>query len=670
MAAVPDSTAASLIPGRQRPWLRDCGLIAVLMVTFAAFAYAIIVAGGDPFSVVTPRPALPWVPFGIAAGAIYFRGADRWPGVFVGGLGVHLLLTHAPWISLLVQPLALTVGALLVRRLLRAWRFNPFLENWKDPLLLWAAAGISASVVMVLSMAGGYASARFTPGRVNPQLMQAILGAKGQPEFLSMLPTGLRWWANWTAGVALVVPVFHGLDSATWRAIRGRLGELLALTAALTAWAIVAFMPLPLFVLVLLGTVALVIVMWAAVRFGAALAMFAIVAFALIESAAFVLGRGPLAGRPEEAILFEWAFVSTIAILAMVLIALLAERDEATRRHTAAETRYRALFESTPRPLWVYEPTGLQVLIANEAAIRLYGYSREEFTTLRATDLEAGTARPGAASRHGFTPLGDGERLHRTASGEVIAVELHSEPIEVDGRTVRLVFGEDVTDRNRTRRAALDAADRTKRQLGRELHDGLGQELVALVMHVRSEIRRLQRGEAGDVAELEFMEAVSLRALASCRNVARGLSALAETDGDLCRALRDLPGMFPHDGAPVITVAVVNDHLLALPIAARDHVYRIAQEALTNAIKHAQAQRIRIHLEVAAEVVVLTIEDDGTGLSPASTLTSGVGLASIRHRASAISARLRVSGRPGGGTELRLECPQPAARLAASVGDP
>jgi PAS domain S-box-containing protein len=312
----------------------------------------------------------------------------------------------------------------------------------------------------------------------------------------------------------------------------------------------------------------------------------------------------------------------------------------------------------------VYSPGNLRILIANEAALRLYGYTRKEFVTLRTTDLETGAESPAPPGRHPAGSFADGEHQHRTANGGVVSVDLHSEPIEVDGQAARLVFAEDVTERNRLRRAALDAADRATRQLGRELHDGLGQEIVALVMQIRNEVERLQRGESADVEALRLMEVVSLRALASCRNVARGLSALSETDGDLCRALRELPALFPHDGPPAITVTVTTARQLRLPIATRDHIYRITQEALTNAVKHAKAQGVDIHLEVGDSLVVLTVRDDGIGFSAESPTSGGVGLASMRHRADAIGGKLRFASTPGRGTEVRLECPQPSPEPA------
>jgi signal transduction histidine kinase len=79
---------------------------------------------------------------------------------------------------------------------------------------------------------------------------------------------------------------------------------------------------------------------------------------------------------------------------------------------------------------------------------------------------------------------------------------------------------------------------------------------------------------------------------------------------------------------------------------------------LTNVIKHTAATRIDLRLVVTPANVVLTVRDNGVGLPPVAARGSGLGFASMRHRASAIGARLSVTSPRGGGTEVRLECPQ------------
>ncbi len=505
--------------------------------------------------------------------------------------------------------------------------------------------------------------------RAGHGMVRDLLGNGGRPIFhWPLLAFAACWVANWTSGVALVIPTLRLLDRATWQELRHRSRQLCIIALILVCWATTAFLPLPWITSLPLFLVALTTVTWSAMRFGAAVASLIPLLFALIESAAFIAGRGPLQARPADAIWVLWTFILVISLLGMLITSLLAERDAAYRRQAASEMRYRTLFESSPRPLWVYDPATLRILMVNEAAMRLYGYTFEEFTGLRLSVLDAQAEPSTTAPQRVSIELDEGEHKHRTRSGAVIEVELHAEPIELDGRWARLVFSDDVTDRNRLRGALLEAADRAERQLGRELHDGLGQDLVALALIARAETDRIKKGGTPELKTLSLIESVALRAIANCRGIARGLSALAETGGDLYGAFRRLPDRFRHHGPPAIVVAIEGSTALTIPEVAQDHIYRIVQEAITNAVKHADARQIDVVLRTTPNSIRLTVRDDGCGLPQDYARRGGLGWASMRHRASAIGARLYVANPKGGGTEVRLEYEHIAASRENSPG--
>lgn len=635
--------------------------LAGCMVVIAAVASVLVRAAGAQYPLDATRVPMPWVPLGIAVGVLYLRGRDRWPGVLAGVIGTGLVVGGVPPAATILQGLSVTVFALGIRTLLRVWRVNPALERWQDPLLLWLAAAIGATAMGCVASTAVLAVAGFQVDRAGHGMARALLDANGHPIYRwPLLVFAACWSANWTSGIALVIPALRLLKGATWKTLRGRFREMLAMTLILAGWAVAAFMPLPWFASLPLCLVALILVSWSAMRFGAAVASLIPLALALIESAAFIAGRGPLQARPQDAIWAVWTFILIISLLGMLITSLLAERDAAYRRQAVSETRYRVLFESSPRPLWLYDPSNLRILMVNEAAVRLYGYSREEFRGVGVRDLEARDAST-STGPIGLAPDPDeGEHRHRTRGGAIIEVELHSELIEFDGRPARLVFSDDLTDRNRLRGALLDAADHAERQLGRELHDGLGQDLVALSLIARAETDRVSKGGAPELKTLELIESVALRAVENCRGIACGLSALTETGGDLYAALRRLPDRFRHEAPPVITVTVEDGAPLALPEGAQDHIFRIAQEALTNALKHSGARRIDVFLRVTEAAIKLMVRDDGIGLLPSSARNGGLGRASMRHRASAIGALLSVWSATGSGTEVRLDCPQHA----------
>jgi PAS domain S-box-containing protein len=638
---------------------RDCVATAAGMLAFAAIWSVLVHAAGKPDAIDASRVPVPWAPLGFAVGVLVFRGVDRWPGAFVGTIATATLVASFPLPAALVQATSATLCALGIRALLRIWRVNLALDRWHDPLLLWLAAACGAAVLASVATTVVLIAAGLQPQRLGPGVARAMIDARGLPIMSApLLRLGACWWANWTSGVALVVPALRLLNRANWPALGHRLRELAVIALCLAAWGVGDFAPLPWVACLPLSIFALVLVTWSAIRFGGSFAALIPLALALISSAAFIADRGPLHGQPDEAILFVWTFITLVSVLGMLITSLLAERDAAARRQAASEARYRALFELNPQPLWVHDPRTLRILMVNEAAVHHYGYTREEFGGLRVTDLEAHDVpelKPGGAAEAAF----DGrEHLCRTRDGTLINVELRAEPIEFDGRLLALVFSYDVTDRNRLRSAYLDASDLAARRLGHELHDGLGQELVALSLMTSAERTRVGRGEAPGIDTLDEIDEVAQRAVIACRTIAHGLSALAETGGHLPGALQRLVERFRGDGVSAISFVIENEAALALSQAARDHVYRIAQEALANVVKHARATHVDLRLVVTPANVVLTVRDDGVGLSLVSENGMGLGLVSMRHRAAAIGARLTVTSLPGGGTEVRLDCPQ------------
>jgi PAS domain S-box-containing protein len=645
-------------------WLWDSLALMGCMVAIATVSSLLVRAAGEPYPLNATRVPVPWVPLGIAVGVLRLRGRNRWPGILAGTIGTALVVGGIPPAAAALQGISVTIFALAVSAMLRAWHVNTALERWQDSLLLWLAAAIGATAMGCVAATAVLLAAGLQLDQAGHGLARDLLDAHGHPIFGWPLFTFTACWsANWTSGIALVLPALGLFNSAARQQLHRRFRELLLMALVLTGWGIAAFLPLPWIASLPLCLVALVLVTWSAMRFGAAGASVIPLALALIESAAFIAGRGPLQARPQDAIWAVWTFILIMSVLGMLITSLLAERDAAYRRQALSDMRYRVLFNSSPLPLWVYDPATLRILMVNEAAVRLYGYPREEFIQLSlwALDAEPGvsTTMPNMAA----TQTDKGEHRHRARDGTIIEVELHAERIEFDGRPAQLMFSDDLTDRNRMRGALLDAADHAERQLGRELHDGLGQDLVALSLIARAETDRMKRGGAPELDSLALIESLALRAVKNCRGITRGLSALTETGGDLYGALRRLPDRFLHEGPPVIVVTIEGSAPFTLPEGAQDHIFRIAQEALTNAVKHAGARRIDIVLRVAEAAVKLTVRDDGMGL-PSSVPSSGLGRASMRHRASAIGALLFVSNVAGGGTEVRLDCPQDAKARA------
>lgn len=202
------------------------------------------------------------------------------------------------------------------------------------------------------------------------------------------------------------------------------------------------------------------------------------------------------------------------------------------------------------------------------------------------------------------------------------------------------------------RRVREMSIDEERRRLARELHDGVAQPLA----HIRLELEYMADHDMPDPVgarqEARRLARVAERAALDVRSMIRGLNSFISSDGlvaSLRSYLRDLNGL----GGPVITFE--SEAEVALPPEVEADAFRIAQEAVSNAIRHSRARRVRVSLESEESELVLEVEDDGTGVLGDATDGGGLGLRAMRERASGIGADLDVNAVPGKGTTVRLK---------------
>jgi signal transduction histidine kinase len=195
------------------------------------------------------------------------------------------------------------------------------------------------------------------------------------------------------------------------------------------------------------------------------------------------------------------------------------------------------------------------------------------------------------------------------------------------------------------------AADDARRQVAADLHDGVAQSLA----HLRMELELLAVHDNGlHHDELHRLARVATTALGELRRTIRGLDA--PLGGDLAALLtRHLDDLRTGHG-PALTLEITGSSVLD-PDRAEDAL-RVAQEAISNALRHAGAAAISVSLESDDEVTELVVEDDGGGLPPDDELRPGaIGLRSMRQRAERLDGDLTVRDRRGGGTVVALRFP-------------
>jgi signal transduction histidine kinase len=236
------------------------------------------------------------------------------------------------------------------------------------------------------------------------------------------------------------------------------------------------------------------------------------------------------------------------------------------------------------------------------------------------------------------------------ADGALVAVSASACDVP-DGR--RLVVLRDVTERRRLERELLDTERRERERLARDLHDGVGQELTAISLLLKGLGASLRKTQPATSEEIERIVQLVNGAIGGTRSMARGLFEASLPAGGLVGALAGLERA-ADDVAPPVTLATRLDEPLQLDRRSIVELYRIAQEATTNALRHSGATRVRIELESTAAAVRLTIDDDGSGLGADTSARGGMGLHIMRYRAHVLGTELAIGPGPAGGT--RVQC--------------
>jgi two-component system, NarL family, sensor histidine kinase UhpB len=241
-------------------------------------------------------------------------------------------------------------------------------------------------------------------------------------------------------------------------------------------------------------------------------------------------------------------------------------------------------------------------------------------------------------------PLEPGRRLSvETAESEVTALT------ESFNRMLERLESE----RRASGHRALAAQESERRRVAAELHDEIGQQLTAHVL----QLDRLARSASGELAdELEEAMAAVKQTLEDVRTLAHRLRPEVLDELGLVPALRNLcdrigngTGLVVHRSLPATLPGLSDEEELV--------IYRVAQESLTNVVRHAGATSAHVTLATDNGAIELRVADDGAGLPPAARERESGGIRGLRERALTIDARLHVAPAPDGGTEVVLRLP-------------
>ncbi len=215
---------------------------------------------------------------------------------------------------------------------------------------------------------------------------------------------------------------------------------------------------------------------------------------------------------------------------------------------------------------------------------------------------------------------------------------------------------QDITERKQLQNQLLEVSDREQRRIGQDLHDGLCQVLTGTTFAINALEQKLITGGLAEAANAREIAKLLHRANIEARNVARGLHPGELEVGGLPAALHELA--FNVQSLFNVSCQFRCDTSVALGDSAKAvHVYRIAQEAVNNALKHSGANHIGITLTQSNGSVALTVNDDGSGFAPAAGDRGGMGLNIMTYRARMIGGSLQVRSGDERGTIVSLVYP-------------
>lgn len=327
----------------------------------------------------------------------------------------------------------------------------------------------------------------------------------------------------------------------------------------------------------------------------------------------------------------------------------------ARRELRESEELHRLTLSSISDAVFITDDDGQFTFICPNADV-IFGYKEVEIADLRNICALLG---PDALDVGDLAAQGEIANLDfevRDRHGREHSLLVNVKRVDIRGGT-RLYSCRDVTAERKAEQAIMQAIENEQRRLSQDLHDGLTQHLLGVLSMSKLLERHLDAEENPRSREAREVTELLAQAVAQTRQLSRGLYP-AGIESDTLEALlaqlaQRVDSIHKLDCAFSAPESDAYAHHDPLDVEMKTHLYRIAQEAVSNALRHSHASRLEITLHRTPDELMLSIRDDGHGLKGVSADgVTGLGFRSMRHRARMIGAALRVENRPEGGVEV------------------
>ena len=336
------------------------------------------------------------------------------------------------------------------------------------------------------------------------------------------------------------------------------------------------------------------------------------------------------------------------------------EHQETQHMLKASEVRYRRIVDSAQEGIWMLRENGTTSFI-NQKMANILGYKKEEMRDLHFFDFLSTCARKnaeqyltriknGAAEKHEFS--------FRRKNGSRCWTIISANPLTDDnGQTLgTLCMISDITERKRLEKEILEISNWEQRRIGQDLHDDLGQLLTGIALKGKALERKLIEESSGEATHATEIVKLTNQAIDKSHKVASGLCPVELEANGLMSALQEIATNIDSGGDISCTFQCDNP-VAVYSNSIATHLYRIAQEATHNAIKHSQGKRVLIGLKKENNQVIMSVRDDGIGFKHPSTRGKTMGLHLMNYRATLINARLDMCSNPNRGTSVTCVIP-------------
>lgn len=351
------------------------------------------------------------------------------------------------------------------------------------------------------------------------------------------------------------------------------------------------------------------------------------------------------------------------------------ERRTFSARMLDSEQSYRALFDLTPLPMYLFDLETLEFLVVNLAAIHHYGYSKEEFLSMTIREIRAGQEEQDRLDRSLRETRNAGNisgiyAVHRRKNGETIHVLLEGNNISYNGRNARIIVANDITEKQEQQKA-LVVSLKEKETLLAEIHHRVKNNLAVV-----SAMMMLQADQAeGDGVQRILYD--SMRRIKTMANVHEHLyrsSSFSRVNfsENLRQLIEEVAGSMESERKPELSLKL---NPVELNINQAVPCSLIANEVVTNVLKHAFPQkgegdaRLEASLSDRNGLVTLCIQDNGVGLPPGviDAEMRSLGLQLIESLVLQLQGRYEYRNRTEGGTRFELSFDSSDLKGAANV---